>query len=143
MTESKTLNKSGINWAELYFTAEADKEEYKDVRIVTAKSAYLDVLQEEALDRHPKFLSGNGPVTNADLRAFAEEFAKDFHHYVRESVTFEEDQILIIIDADVIDDDSTDRALEMLAAAVSQAKDVVFFSACLSYPTHALPWPKD
>ena len=36
---SNTVNR--IEWADVYFTASADKEPFEDVLIVTAKSTYL------------------------------------------------------------------------------------------------------
>ena len=128
VSDNKTMYKSNIDWASLYFTAESDCEEYKDVRIITAHSAFLEALQERALST----MTGNS-ITDKTVR---EEIIKNHSDYIptiMESVSFNEDEIVVIIDADAITDQVVDQALEMVAYACGKGDAVVNFGKPLVY----------
>lgn len=128
-----TLTKSGIDWPSLYFTAESDGENYEDVRIVTARSVYLYLLEEQAL-QHVK------EITPAAVQSYIVHNLKNYVPHVCEQVTFDGDSITVVIDTDVIDEQAIDTALEMVAQAICKGKRELCFSKPLKFDLRNLPW---
>lgn len=138
MKDITTLIKSGIDWASLYFTAECDDAPQQDVRIVTAKSVYLEQLEQHALTTITDYIY--------DVKIVKHIIETKLQHYkpvVYQNVTFESDCIIVTIDVDKIDDDAIDIALEMIAYACNRNSTSVNFGVPLSFTLGELPWPRD
>lgn len=135
--EIVTLEKSGIDWAALYFTAECDREEYKDVRVVTAKSVYLERLQECALS-----VMDRKDVCNTISAKSIEQLIRtklgSYFPEVYECVRFEAEQIVVVIDVDKVDDQAIETALEMVAMAICKNSTEVCFSKPLLFELDVL-----
>lgn len=84
----KQSSKNNISWPDVVFFAEAEREPFADVQIITLYSHCLNISEED-----------NIPLD----QVFAGEFVRVF-----------EDRVVIAIDADTIDDDSIAKALDFL-----------------------------
>lgn len=136
MKQITTLIKSGIDWASLYFTAESDNAPQQDVRIVTAKSVYLEHLEQQALSMLTDFISDTDIIKHIILTKL-----QHYKPIVYQNVTFESDCIIVTIDVDKIDDEAIDYALEMIAYACNRDKTSVNFGEPLKFTLDELPWP--
>ena len=85
MTKQQTSN---ISWPDVVFYAEAAREPFADVQIITLYSHCLNESEEK-----------NIPISSV----YAGEYVQVF-----------EDRVVIAIDADIIDDDSIAKALDFL-----------------------------
>ncbi len=79
---------SNISWPDVVFFAEAMREEFSNVQIITLYSYCLNISEEE-----------NVPLYGVHAGEHVQVFP---------------DRVVIAIDADVIDDESTARALDFL-----------------------------
>ena len=122
-----------INWTEMYLTADAAKESFTDVRIVTAKSECVKIASDLV------FATTNR-ITNKLIQSVVDNSAIAVH----ESVAINADgEISVIMNADKIDDAAVWRALDMVAEAMDQldgSAGVVNLSGPITFTSTEIPW---
>lgn len=107
-SQSRTSN---LSWPDVVFLAEAEREPFAEVQIITLYAHCLNIA--EAMLYGPFAFLGDNPV---ELRKKLEKRIKDTLPEIqeREFVEIQEDRVLIVIDADKVDDDAVARALDLL-----------------------------
>lgn len=141
---SNTVNR--IEWADAYFAASADKEQFEDVSIVTAKSVYLELACTAAADillrRSTK--TSNFQLYQGDVFDCAAHIMNEGKVFVQEHVKVTPEGISICINAvDVDNEDVVWRALDLLADALSELDGVygtVYFGEELRFTGGEIPW---
>lgn len=143
----KMTNQSQLHdfkWPELLFYAEASQEVFRDARIVTAVSKYVDIAYKVALD-DPTFgdiVFGN-TVNLSQLRATIISIINAGKHSVREYVDIAKHHIWVCVDVAVIDDNAMVKALDMIANALEQLDGNdgrIYFGEELTFTTVDTPW---
>ena len=111
---ARRLNTRKINWPELVFYAEAEREPFANIHVVTLYSHCVGI----ALERMVGGLLTQGvTVLDAD---FSKKKYRDFLEdtlptiKAREFVEVESDRVVVAVDRKTIDDFAIDRALEMI-----------------------------
>jgi len=95
---------SKINWPELVFEAEAEREWFEDVTIVTLKSEYLERVYDKAWDQ-----------TDEGLNEKAKRIMNSGEIFVNEFIQIGEDSaVRVCIDKDEITDDVVEEVLNIL-----------------------------
>lgn len=141
---SNTVNR--IEWADVYFTAAANKEPFEDVSIVTAKSAYLELACTAAADillsrctKTPCFR-----LQQHDVFEYAQHIMDEGTVFVQEHVKVSPEGIYVCINAvNVEEEDVVWRALDMLANALeilNGAQGTVYFGEELRFSSSEIPW---
>jgi hypothetical protein len=128
-----------IKWPELLFYAEATQEAFRDARIITAASKYVDFAYKVALDE-PTFGDIENPV---ELRGIVAAIINAQSHSVREYVDITRRGIWVCVDATAIDDNAMLKALDMIAEALEQLDGVegrIYFGEDLTFTTVDTPW---
>lgn len=107
MLQHVATHQPRINWAELYLTAEAAKESFVDVRIVTARSEYDNIVAERRMEM-------------AELQPF--DLIQQHHNIpIKESVTITgSGEISVVVNTPDVSDDAMWRALDLVADAMYQ-----------------------
>lgn len=85
---NKSQPKSNISWPDVVFLAEAEKEAFADVQIITLYSHCLNQAEEQDL-----------PLDKIQASEYVEVF---------------EDRVVIAVDADTVDDEAVAKALDLL-----------------------------
>lgn len=139
---SNTAVANRIEWADVYFTASADKEPFEDVEIVTAKNSYLDLAFIAAADIVMKGHTNGAPAID-DVHRLAKIIMDDHKIFVQEHVEVSAERISICINALTVDDDVVWRALDMLAVALEQldgGAGTVYFGEKLRFSSSEIAW---
>ena len=138
----KTISQPQLHdfkWPELLFYAEATHEAFRDARIITAASKYVDIAYRVAMDE-PIF----GDITNpSQLRATVVSIINAEKHSVREYVDISKRGILACIDVHTIDDNAMLKSLDMIANALEQLNGSdgrIYFGEELTFTTVDTPW---
>jgi hypothetical protein len=119
------------------FHAEATKEAFRDMRIVTAASKYVDIAYNMALD-NLKFIDD---IKDLDITVTSVINAQTFS--VREYVDIGRDGILVCINAPIIDENAMLSSLDMVAEALRQlngGKGTIYFGNELTFAIKDIPW---
>lgn len=108
---ARRANPHNFRWPELVFLAEAEREPFADVRIITLYSHCEELAYTKMLDQL------EGTVSNIDFdkpqyRTQLRELIPTFD--VREFIEIFPTEVLVAVDSDTVDDAAVDRALEML-----------------------------
>jgi hypothetical protein len=113
------LPQNNIDWAEVIMTADAEKEIFSNMRIVTARSEYISKAQELAIDELycPAYIFKDSP--QIDITIATANIIQSGQVRVRESATIYSDGIFVCLNVDVIDDDAVWKALDMVYLAMS------------------------
>lgn len=107
MMQTATRN---IDWSGVYMLAESNKEPFVDVRITTTKCELHSKLGD--------LMFATSSVISTDV---INQLKSTTNITIPESVTVTADgQISVVMNADVIDDDATWRAIGMVADALDQ-----------------------
>lgn len=110
----RKVNPHNFRWPELVFLAEAEREPFADVRVITLYShceelAYNKMLNELSSNQVSVLnIDFNKPQYRDRLRKLIPTFE------VREFIEILTNEVVVAVDSDVVDDDAVDRALEML-----------------------------
>lgn len=138
---SNTTLANRIAWADVYFTAEAGREPFEDVEIVTLKSSYLDLALVAAADILLKERSNSVPSTD-DVMNIAKLIMDDHKIFIQEHVNMSSEGITVCINAASLDDeDVVWRALDMLADALEHldgAHGTVYFGEQLRFSSNEI-----
>lgn len=110
---SPQLNK--VDWADVIMAADAEKEIFSNMRIVTARSEYISKAQELAIDKSYK----TNNIDEYNINTITLDIIKSGEVKVYESAVIYEDGIFVCLDVDVIDDDAVWKALDLVYLAVS------------------------
>lgn len=125
-----------ISWPDVYFTAEANRERFEDVNIVTLKShlteqAYDQAIHEVGISNETKLRHRVNTILNSgQLR-------------VTEHVEVRQDSIRVVVDCENIDDETVWVALDMVASALDKLQGklgTVNFSGFKSYTVSDITW---
>lgn len=100
-----------ISWSDVYFTAEANREPFEDVNIITLKSYFTEKVYELATRQV-------GVEDTIKLMRRVRQIIKGGELKVYEHVNVSSTGIRIIIDAETVDDDTLWTALDKLASAL-------------------------
>lgn len=128
-----------FKWPELLFYAEATREAFRDARIITAVSKYVDIAYNIALTEHV-FQEDPDPL---QLRSIVSTIINAERHSVREYVDVTNRGIWICIDVFEIDDNAKMKALDMIASALEQLNGGhgrIYFGGELTFTTVDTPW---
>ena len=107
-----------IEWADVYFTACANREVFSDVTIITAKSEYADLAFQAAADIALKATRSTYPSQHV-LHEIASFIMDENKVHSQEHVKVTDNGITVCINAiSVEDEDVVWRALDMLADAL-------------------------
>lgn len=141
---SNTVNR--IEWADVYFTASADKEPFEDVLIVTAKSTYLELAYTAAADilLRQSTRTSQSRLYQTDVLNYALHIMNEGKVFVQEHVKVAPDGISICINAvDVDDENVVWRALDLLADALGEldgSHGTVYFGEELRFTNDEISW---
>jgi hypothetical protein len=128
-----------IQWPELLFYAEATQEAFRDARIITAASKYVDVAYRVALGEPIC-----GDIENpTELRSTVVSIVNAQKHSVREYVDITRRGMWVCVDASAIDDNAMIKALDMIASALEQlggSEGRIYFGEDLTFTTVDTPW---
>lgn len=110
-TEHNSLDNP--NWADLTLLAESNQEAFANANILTLKAHYREKVYEQAFDR-----AAREGVTVDKIFSVVEDYAIEIMNRgtveVQQFVSIDEKAITICIDADRIDDETVQLALNML-----------------------------
>ena len=127
-----------INWPEVYMMAEANREPFTDIRIVTAKSEFVSVNGDLSYTHHPT-TNGISNYNNAVIASMAGDAIA-----VHEQVTISADgEITVVVNRDHVDDDATWVALDLLTRALDELdgeSGTVRFGAPLIFSPSDILW---
>ncbi len=130
------LPHNNISWPDLYFTAAASREHFDDVTVVTLKS----YLAEKAYD---VAIADVGVEDSEKLRTRVKKIVDSRYIHVTEHVKVSRDGIRVVIDCDVIDDDTVWEALNMLSKALEKlegATGKIHFGPATTFTTSEITW---
>lgn len=130
-----------VRWAEVVIAAEAAKEPFEDVTIVTARSCFADLALQAAADLVYK--QGHA-LTDNKVKAIAQSLIASQKICVQEHVRINEDGIIVCLDvADTQDEYVMWRALDLLADALDKLNGktgVVVYGEDLRFTLGEVPW---
>lgn len=131
---------NNVNWTGLVFAADCDKEPHQDVHIITAKSEYIKLAYDLAVDE----LNNNPTLINnpAKIDPIAANHINNGDICVCEHVSISRSGITVCINVENITDDNMWKALDMVATALDQLDDgygEVTFGDKLTFSTTELP----
>jgi hypothetical protein len=118
---------SKINWPELVFTAEAGREWFEDITIVTLKSEYLERAYDKAwkqiddidsLDKQVKVIMNSGELSVKEFIQIGEDYS-----------------VKVCIDRDEITDEVVDEVLDILADIGIKPKSYHNFGVMKTFTT--------
>lgn len=141
---SNTVNR--IEWADVYFTASADREPFEDVSIITAKSAYLELAYTAAADilLRQSTKTSNFQLYQGDVLEYAAHIMNEGKVFVQEHVKVAPEGISICINAANVDnEDVVWRGLDLLAGALEEldgAHGTVYFGEHLRFTSEEISW---
>lgn len=107
----RVTNPHNFRWPELVFLAEAEREPFADVRVITLYSHCEDLAYNKMLDQLEGTISNidfDKPQYRTQLRQLIPTFD------VREFIDILPNEVVVAVDSDIVDDEAVDRALEML-----------------------------
>jgi hypothetical protein len=132
----KQQSRKQISWPDVYFTAEANRERFDDVNVVTLKS----YLAEKAYDIAIAELGVEHPDA---LLARVRVILDSGRIYVSEHVKVNRSGIRVVVDCELIDEDSIWKALDMVASALEQLNGMsgkIHFGSTITYKTTDIGW---
>jgi len=127
---AKRINRHKIDWPELIFYAEAEREPFADIHVVTLYSHCLQVAQEELITN---LLNENTPFANIDLskKKYKDKIKQLISSIkAREFVDILSDRVVVAVDSETVDDFAIDRALEMIETIESFEVGVNYEFGC-------------
>lgn len=105
-----------INWAELYLVAESDNEEFTHLQIVTAKSEFVAKARQLAISQ---LIHEGKKFTSLAIDDRARRLITTNQISVHEQASVTDVGAFVVMEADVIDDDVSFQALDLVYAAVN------------------------
>ena len=130
------LLQNNISWPDLYFTAEAEKEDFEDISIVSLKSLFSEKVHELAIN-------DVGVEDEALVRARVHEIIKSGTVFVEEHVNVSGSGITVYVDVDAIDDNTMWEALTMISSALETLDGKhgdVPIGKSITYSLSDIPW---
>ena len=113
---SRRANPHNFRWPELVFLAEAEREPFADVRVITLYSHCEDLAMEKIIDEcqnnHPIFTTPDSPRSKLWVKENLPFVISTIQ--AREFIEIFPNEVVVAVDAEVVDDAAVDRALEML-----------------------------
>ncbi|TFG96113.1 hypothetical protein E4H12_11820 [Candidatus Thorarchaeota archaeon] len=135
-TVQQQNKRNSISWSDVYFYAEANKEPFQDVNIVTLKSYFTDKAYDRAITEL-------GMVDNDSLRRRACEIIDGGQVLVSEHVKVSSEGIRVVVDCAEVNDDVLWTALDLLAQALETLEGScgkVIFGEPTSFKTTEISW---
>lgn len=133
---------NAIDWPGVYFAAEAEREPFEDVNVITARAEYVNRAELAAVE----LLTEQGLVCNLqNISQLARTLIATSKVFVQEFVRIEQDgTITVCIDVPTLQSDTVMwRALDYVAKAIDQLdhkEGTVYFSEQIRFPVSAVPW---
>lgn len=107
---------SKLPWADVYFAAEAAREPFQDVTVITARSEYARLALLASADI---IHNGNVPLTSGRVQSLALLLISQGRITIQESVSIEDEAITAVINVPTTeDDDAMWKALDLVAEAL-------------------------
>lgn len=128
--------RNSISWSDVYFYAEANKEPFQDVNIVTLKSYFTDKAYDITITEL-------GMEDNDTLRKRTCEIIDNGQVLVSEHVKVSSEGIRVVIDCAEVNDDVVWNALDMLATALETLEGScgkVIFGEPKSFKSTEISW---
>lgn len=125
-----------ISWPDLYFTAEATREAFEDVVVVTLKSDFVDRVYDRAIKE-----VGLKSQTRLSKRAY--EIIQQQEIKVQERVEITKAGMKVIVNCNEVNEAAVWRALDMLAQALDVLEGkvgTVPFGESVSFETTEIVW---
>ena len=107
--------KNNINWAELFFAAELNHEDFASTRIFTAKSEFIEKAKEQAID---VIMNTHQMLSDYYIKEVAMNLIQTQLVRVYEYAKVVGDKISVCINADLDDDDTNFKVLDMVYGAI-------------------------
>jgi hypothetical protein len=132
--------RNNLCWPEVYFAAEADNEEFEDVKIVTLKSYLVDKAHDIAISDHNFVVGVDSDTTLRSIvgRILNTDLLREAPH-----VDVSAAGILVVMDCEIIDDDTIFPALDMVLSALKKlngAYGIITFGPTVSYSATEIAW---
>lgn len=136
------LQNNTLDWTQVYFTAEAEREPFEDVNVITAKAEYVnraelaavELLMEQKIECTAQNVSRLSRTLIATSKVFVQEFVR----------IDEDGTITVCIDVPDLQDDLVMwRALDYVAKALDQLDNkegTVYFGEPIRFPVSIVPW---
>jgi hypothetical protein len=128
---------SNISWADVYFTAEAQREPFADANIITLKSYLTEKAYEIAIQE-------NGFINTPSLFPRVCELFNQGTMSEAEHVEISREGIRIVINSETVDDeDAIWHALDLLADAMDHlgsSPGIVRFGSPVRYKAADISW---
>lgn len=128
MLQMQAHHQPKINWVDLYLMAESEAEPFADIRVVTARSEFDRLVDEQIFNYYEKFPFGAAFVSDVE---------------VRESVTLSATgEFSVVIHTTEVSDNAAWKAMDMVAEAMDKLDGnagVVYFSAPIRFANRPNP----
>jgi hypothetical protein len=111
---NEQLPLNNIDWAELYLVADSEDEPFAQVKLVSARSEFVESAMEQAVDIAWR---GNSQA-ESDIKRIAASLIRANTVVVQENAVVIGDTAMVCIDGDVEAEDTRFRALDMIYAAI-------------------------
>lgn len=119
-----------VPWSDIIFAASSDKEPFKDMQVVTARSEFITKAREMAVNW---LIHNHTAISEQKVDQLAAEFIRNNKIQVFESAQITEDGVFVCLNVDAIDDNAIWTALDMVYQAIENG-GVWISDAPLSYP---------
>jgi len=130
---------SDLPWVDLVLLAEAEQEEFSDIRFITLKSYYQDVAQQKVIDS----ISCNSAAENKFFKC-VEDKSKVLMDSgavkVKEFVEIDNDlNVTMCLNVDTISDDDITDALHLLSDINIEPNTFLEFGSTVSFSSNEIP----
>jgi hypothetical protein len=105
-----------IDWPGLYFKAECDNEPFSKMRIVTAKSEFQSKVKEMALDM---LVADETRITTHEINRISCAIIQKQIVTIFEYARVDGDDVIVCIDADLKEESTNFKALNMVYEAIN------------------------
>lgn len=125
-----------ISWSDLYFTAEASREKFEEVSVVTLKSDFIDKVYDFVA-------KSNVCVTSKEFERRVTNLINANQVSVYERVEVSKDGIYVVISRDTIDDQAVVDSLQMVSTALNQLNGeygVIRFGNPVTFLSTEISW---
>ncbi len=109
------LSQNNIDWPGLYFNAECNNEPFSKMRLVTAKGEFQAKVKEMAFDM---LVMDKTPITNHEINRVSCAIVQKQIVTIFEYARVDGEDIKVCIDADLNDEETNFKALNMVYEAV-------------------------
>jgi len=126
-----------INWSSTVFYAEAEQEQFTEVKIITLKAHFLQEVQDIAVD-NINFRNKKESDLDDAIYYKSMELINENRISVQQFVDVQQDQIVVCLNIEEINDDTIMLALDTLANVGVTHKGKKCFGSVTNFKTHEL-----